>query len=98
MGHAMSGSPEIRHDTRAQQFRIDEGASAAVLQYRRTGPRITFLHTFVPEEMRGRGVAQQLAHAGLEHAKAESLEVEPLCTFVQSYLKQHPEYQTLVEG
>jgi predicted GNAT family acetyltransferase len=90
--------PEIRvvHDAAAQQFRVGEGADAAVLQYRRSDARITFLHTLVPEAWRGRGIAQKLAHAGLEHAKAEGLGVVPICPFVQSWLKKHPEYQSLV--
>ena len=89
---------EVVHDTGAQQFRVGEGADAAVLQYRQTDTRITFLHTLVPEALRGQGIAQKIAHAGLEHAKAEALRVVPICPFVQSYLKKHPEYQTMVEG
>ena len=88
---------EIVHDTVSQQFRVGDGEDAAVLQYRRTGSRITFLHTLVPEARRGQGIAQKLAHAGFEHAKAEGLAVVPICPFVQSYLKKHPEYQPLVE-
>ena len=88
----------IVHDTGEQQFRVGEGKDAAVLQYRLTPGRISFMHTLVPEAFRGQGIAQRLAHAGLEHAKAEGLRVVPICPFVQSYLKKHPEYQPLVEG
>ena len=92
-------SPEIEvvHDGDARQFRVGEGEDAAVLQYRRSGARMTFMHTLVPEAWRGQGIAQKLAHAGLEHARAEGLRVVPICEFVQSYLKKHPEYQSLVE-
>lgn len=85
------------HDPATQQFRVGAGAEAAVLQYRRSSGQITFLHTEVPKAWRGQGIAQRLAHAGLEHAKAEGLRVVPICPFVQSYLKRHPEYQTLIE-
>jgi predicted GNAT family acetyltransferase len=87
----------VVHAAGAQQFRVGEGEDAAVLQYRLTPGRITFLHTRVPEALRGQGVAQELAHAGLEHAKAMTLRVVPICPFVQSYLEKHPEYQTMVE-
>jgi predicted GNAT family acetyltransferase len=46
--------------------------------------------------LRGRGIAQLLAHAGLEYAKTHRLEVVPVCPFVKSYLEKHPEYQELV--
>jgi predicted GNAT family acetyltransferase len=88
---------EVAHDTAAQQFRVGKGEDAAVLQYRLTPGRITFPHTLVPEAFRGQGIAQKLARAGLEHAKAEGLGVVPICPFVQSYVKKHPEYQPLVE-
>lgn len=88
----------VVHDTDAQQFRVGDGEGAAVLQYGRTDKQIRFLHTLVPEAFRGQGVAQKLAHAGIEHAKAEQLRVVPICPFVQSYLKKHPAYQSLVEG
>jgi predicted GNAT family acetyltransferase len=86
----------VTHDPVLHQFRVGTGEDMAVLQYRSTPGRITFLHTVVPEAFRGQGIAQKLAHAGLEHAKAEGLVVVPLCPFVQSYLRKHPEYQSLV--
>jgi len=87
----------VIHDPAAQQFRVCTGAEAAVLQYRLTADRITFLHTFVPKAFRGKRIAQRLAHAGLEHAKAEGLRVVAICPFVQAYLRKHPEYRALVE-
>jgi predicted GNAT family acetyltransferase len=95
-------SPErdvaVVHDTVARQFRVGGGDEAAVLQYTSAPGRITFLHTFVPDALRGRGIAGALARAGLEHAKAEGLGVVPFCPFVRSYLEKHPEYQALVVG
>ncbi len=88
----------VIHDPDAQQFRAGAGAEAAVLQYRSAPGQITFLHTDVPEALRGQGIGQRLAHAGLEHAKAEGLRVVLVCPFVRSYVEKHPEYQTLVEG
>lgn len=86
------------HDPVAQQFRAGTGAETAVLQYRSAPGQITFLHTDVPKALRGKGVGQRLAHAGLEHAKAEGLRVVVICPFVRSYVEKHPEYQALVEG
>jgi len=88
----------VLHDRSARQFRAGTGEAAAVLQYRLTPGRITFLHTLVPEALRGRGLAQRLARAGLEHAKAEGLRVVPLCPFVRAYVERHPEYRALVES
>lgn len=87
----------VIHDPAAQQFRAGAGAETAVLHYRSTPGRITFLHTEVPEALRGQGIGQRLAHAGLEHAKAEGLRVKLICPFVRSYVEKHREYQPLVD-
>ena len=95
---AASSDAAVTHDISAQRFLVGEGPEAAVLQYRRSEGRVDFLHTVVPEAFRGQGIAQKLAHAGLEWAKAERLRVTPTCPFVQSYLRKHPEYQPLVDA
>ncbi|MFP5504097.1 MAG: GNAT family N-acetyltransferase, partial [Candidatus Sericytochromatia bacterium] len=46
----------------------------------------------------GRGVGSQLAKAGLECARAEGLEVEPVCSFIAGYIRKHPEYRPLVHA
>lgn len=91
-----SSDVAVVHDATAQRFVVEAGDAVALLQYRQRPGRITFVHTEVPEALRGRGIAQRLAHAGLEHAKAQGLEVVPWCPFVREYLEKHPEYQELV--
>ncbi|HEY8468132.1 MAG TPA: GNAT family N-acetyltransferase [Longimicrobiales bacterium] len=88
----------VIHDPAARQFRTGTRTETAVLQYESAPGQITFLHTDVPEALRGKGVGQRLARAGLEHAKAEGLRVVVICPFVRSYVEKHPEYKTLVEG
>jgi predicted GNAT family acetyltransferase len=94
----MSDSDDVSviHDEAARRFVVGSGDEVALLQYRESPGRITFLHTEVPEAFRGRGIAQRLAHAGLEHARARGLEVIPLCPFVRAYLEKHREYASLV--
>ena len=87
----------VENDTAAEQFRVGSGEDVAVLQYRRDPHAITFLHTEVPEAFRGQGIAQKLAHAGLEYARAQGVNVIPLCPFVNAYIRKHPEYQALVK-
>jgi uncharacterized protein len=87
----------VTHDPATQQFLARVAGGVAVLQYRREPGRIVFLHTEVPEAARGHGVADHLARAGLDYARASGLAVVPLCPFVAAYLKRHAEYQPLVD-
>jgi predicted GNAT family acetyltransferase len=91
-----AGAEEVVHDERAARFERRTEAGPAVLEYQREGRRIALLHTEVPEAARGGGHADALAHAALEYARAEGLEVLPRCRFVRVYLRRHPEYATLV--
>jgi uncharacterized protein len=68
----------------------------AVVDYRRRGETIFFLHTEVPHALEGQGVASQLVKTALEDARKEHLAVVPFCPFVAGYIRRHPAYQDLV--
>ena len=80
----------------AERFEVQLDGSIALLQYRRLGERIVYIHTEVPDALAGRGIGGALARTSLEFARAQHLTVVPLCPFVRAYIQQHPEYQTLV--
>ena len=88
---------DVEHDPAAEQFRVRLNDGVAVLQYRRRAATIYFVHTEVPSELQHRGIADALAHAGLEFARADHLAVVPLCPFVAAYIRRHPSYGALVE-
>jgi predicted GNAT family acetyltransferase len=87
---------EIRDNRELGQFETGSGAGTALVAYRRKGKRITFTHTEVAPELRGQGVGEALAQAALEAARAEGLEVVPLCPFIAAYIRRHPEFADLV--
>jgi uncharacterized protein len=91
-------SVRVENNEAARRFeaRIDE--YLAVVQYRRAGDTITFIHTEVPEALEGHGIAAKLARTALEYARAHKLAVVPLCPYVASYIRRHPEYQDLVDA
>lgn len=86
----------VKNNPAAQRFEAQVGDQLAVIQYRRRGNRIIFIHTGVPPALEGQGVGSKLAQFALEYAKAQQLEVVPLCPFVRSYINRHPAYQSLV--
>jgi predicted GNAT family acetyltransferase len=93
----MTETPEIRHNQPANRFELEIETHLAVLEYQQAGETITFTHTGVPAELGGRGLGGQLARAGLEYARANALNVVPLCSFVAGYIEKHPEYRDLVK-
>lgn len=94
----MADPVNVEHDAAGNRFVVKLEGHEAVLRYRRAGQAIDMFQTFVPEAFRGRGIAEQLAKAAFEFAKAERLAVTPSCSYLSGpYLKRHPEYQSLVK-
>jgi len=88
----------IVNNTAEERFEANVDGHLAIVQYRLAPGRIIFIHTEVPEALQGRGVANKLARRALEYARDQQLAVVPLCPFIASYIRRHPEYQPLVRS
>jgi predicted GNAT family acetyltransferase len=66
-----------------QQFELTVDGLTAFAAYQREGDVIVFTHTEVPR-------------GALDAARAEGAEVIPLCPFIASYIRRHPDYLNLV--
>ncbi len=63
----------------------------ALLQYRRNGDRLILVHTEVPEELGGRGIAAALVQFAIDRAAEAQLTVVPWCPYARRWLEQHPD-------
>jgi predicted GNAT family acetyltransferase len=84
---------QILNDETAKKFYAMVDGHEARVEYARTGDVYNLLHTFVPEELRGHGVAEQLVRGTLDQLKTQGAKFIPTCPFVQAFLKRHPEYR-----
>jgi len=55
-------------------------------------------HTGVPRALEGRGIAAALVAAALAHARSQGLRVRPVCSYVQVYMRRHPDTLDLLAG
>jgi predicted GNAT family acetyltransferase len=87
---------DVVHNERESRFeaRVPEGLCRA--DYRRVGRTLHMVHTEVPAQARGRGVAGQVVAAALDYAEAAGLTVMPMCSYVRGYFRRHPERQGLL--
>jgi uncharacterized protein len=53
-------------------------------------------HTGVHPSLQGRGIAAQLIATAFEHAREHALKIDPVCSYVQVYIRRHPEVQAWV--
>lgn len=87
----MTSELVVRDHAEASRFEAIIGGQVAFLQYERRPDAFVFLHTEVPESLRGRGIASLLAKAALQSARAEGLPIVVRCPFVRAYLRKHPD-------
>ncbi|MFT3830383.1 MAG: GNAT family N-acetyltransferase [Opitutaceae bacterium] len=85
----------ITHRAADRRFEAVAGGVPAVLDYEERGSTLVFTHTFVPEHLRGRGIAAQLTEAALQFARAHGKQVVPACSYAAAYLRKHQEYAEL---
>jgi len=89
----------IKHDQKNQKFVTTVDNSECYLNYNL--PRknvIDFYFTYVPGDLRGRGIAAQLVEEGLKFAEKNSLQVIPSCSYVNIYIHRHEKYMDLLES
>ena len=87
---------EVRDNPAEHRFELAIGDDLAVAEYRLKHGVIDFVHTFVPESARGKGVAGKLIKAALAAARERKLGVEAECTAFAAYIKAHPETHDLL--
>ncbi len=86
----------VVHNPSQQRFETTVDGQLSVLEYTFKNHRLFLTHTAVPPALEHHGLGTQLAHAALEYARQNELNVVAICPFVQEYLSNHPEYQSLV--
>lgn len=92
----MSSAIAVRHNVPASRFETEVDGHEAVAEYRIDGDRAIFTHTFVPPELRGRGVAEALVRAALEEMRRQGRRVVPECSYVALFIRRNKEFQSLV--
>lgn len=57
------------------------------------GDTIDFFHTYVPEPLRGKGIALEIIQEGLDYAVKKNYRIIPSCSAVRKFIDRHPEYR-----
>lgn len=90
----MSLKNEIYHDQQAQRFTLPADGGEAVLDYQVSNgshsgqpATVNFIHTYVPPELRGQGLAESLVRYGLAWAKKQNYDIRASCWYVAKFLR-----------
>jgi predicted GNAT family acetyltransferase len=90
---------EVRENRVQRRFErpIHEDAMAAAY-YREADGRLVFIHTEVPNEFSGLGIATELAQGTFQLLREQGRKAILVCPFMVHFFTTHPEYADVVEG
>jgi predicted GNAT family acetyltransferase len=85
----------VTHNESHQRFETTIDGQRCVCDYQLRGKVMWMTHTGVPSAVGGRGIAAALVRVALEWAAQQGFTVEPSCSYVDVYMRRHPETQRL---
>ena len=87
---------ELTDNQSAHHLELMVEDHTAFIDYKRSNERLFLIHTEVPDELEGKGVGSAIVEKALKYAEQNKLTIVPLCSFVQSYLKRHKEWEWII--
>jgi predicted GNAT family acetyltransferase len=86
----MSEALSIHHDLTGHRFETTVDGDRAYLAYMDLGKQtLDIYRTFVPNSLRGQGIAAALTEHALEFAERLGYTVIPSCSYVERYMDHH---------
>lgn len=88
---------EKKDDADSGRYFVSIDGDEAEMTYTKLGATLISIdHTFVPDSMRGKGVAQALALNAVEDARKTGWKIVPRCSFMQAQAKRHADWSDVI--
>jgi len=91
---------EVKHDEPGRKYFVLVENRESVCEYGPAGAAdektLDFWHTYVPPELRGKGIAEELVRQALDDVRRRGYKVVPSCWYVRLYIDRHSQYRDLL--
>ncbi|HEX2794946.1 MAG TPA: GNAT family N-acetyltransferase [Croceicoccus sp.] len=87
---------EDRERRGTYRAKVEGHQQAGELTYQKSDGVLVADHTFVPDALRGKGVAARLVDALIADARQEGTKIRPLCSYVVAAFRRHPEWKDVL--
>ncbi len=82
----------IIHHEAEHRFYIETDGHTGYVEYRINEGKLDILHTIVPSEIGGRGIAGALVKAAYDYALSKGMKPAATCSYAEKWLERHPGY------
>ena len=87
---------KVIHDIDNERFVADVNGDKAYAAYNLQGDIIKLNSTFTPPHLRGRGIAKTIVETVFKYARENNLKVQPICSYVKTFISRNQEYADFV--
>jgi predicted GNAT family acetyltransferase len=85
----------LNNNTVNHSFEIFIDGRRAFIDYKLRDGNYYLVHTEVPPELEGHGIAGALVEKTFNYLESNGYKMLPYCAYIQSYLKRHPGWERL---
>lgn len=86
----------VIHEIENERFVADINGDKAYAVYNLQGDIIKLNSTYTPPHLRGRGIAKIIVETVFKYAKENNLKVQPICSYVKTFISRNKEYADFV--
>ncbi|MGY4538335.1 putative GNAT family acetyltransferase [Mucilaginibacter sp. UYNi724] len=87
---------ELVNNEAIHNFEFVVDSQRSFIDYRLKDGKIYLVHTEVPAELEGRGIAGAMVEKVFKYIEEKGLKLVPMCAYVQYFLKRHPEWERIL--
>jgi predicted GNAT family acetyltransferase len=88
---------EVSNNPAHHRYELAVDGHIAATYYKIADDVITFIHTEMPPELGGKGIASKLIKGALDQVRADGLKVIAQCPFDKAYIEKHTDYSDLLK-
>lgn len=87
---------QLTNNEAIHNFEFVVDGRRSFIDYKLKDNKIYLVHTEVPAELEGRGIAGAMVEKAFKYIEEKGLKLVPLCAYIQSYLKRHTEWERIL--